>query len=64
MSKHITMEHFLTADRNYHVYRICHTSLASREHYHDYFQLGYVICGSVLFKQDAQSVLLGPEMLF
>lgn len=64
MSKHITMEHFLTADRNYHVYRICHTSLASRDHHHDYFQLGYVICGSVLFKQEAQPVLLGPGDAF
>lgn len=64
MSQLITLEHFQAAHRHYHIYRIRGSELAHRTHYHNYFQVCYVICGEIVHCQEGQAVRLGPGDAF
>ena len=58
MSELVTLENFQAANRHYHIYRIQNTSMADTAHYHDYYQVCYVVSGEILHKQDKDVVAL------
>lgn len=64
MERLITLKQFNAADRQYHIYRIRSSSIAHKPHYHNYFQICFVVSGELLHKQGQQAVLLGPGDTF
>ena len=64
MSRLITLEHFDAAEKHYHVYRIHDSRVSHEDHYHDYFQVCYVVRGAFLHRQEGQEVRLGPGDAF
>lgn len=64
MSQLITLEHFQAAHRHYHIYRINGSELSHHDHYHNYFQVCYVVCGEIVHRQEGESVHLGPGDAF
>lgn len=64
MAERITLDHFGAAARQYHIYRIRSSTVSHQDHYHDYFQVCFVISGELLHKQGDQEVLLLPGDAF
>lgn len=64
MNRLITLEHFGAAEEHYHIYRIHGSKVSHEEHYHDYFQVCYVVRGQFLHRQEGQEVQLGPGDAF
>lgn len=64
MSRLITLEHFQAEHRRYHIYRVHGSELAHQTHYHNYFQVCYVVCGEIVHRQEGQAVRLGPGDAF
>lgn len=58
MPELVTLEHFQAAQRHYHIYRIQNTTMADQTHYHDYYQVCYVVSGEILHKQGKDVVSL------
>lgn len=64
MSRLITLEHFQAEQRHYHIYRVHGSDLTHQTHYHNYFQVCYVVCGEIVHLQEGQAVHLGPGDAF
>lgn len=64
MSECITLAHFGAAARQYHIYRIRGSTISHQTHYHDYFQVCFVISGELLHRQGDEEVLLMPGDAF
>lgn len=64
MAELITLDHFGAAARQYHIYRIRSSTVSHRSHYHDYFQVCFVISGELLHRQGEKEVLLTPGDAF
>lgn len=64
MAELITLEHFGAAARQYHIYRIRSSTVSHQSHYHDYFQVCFVISGELLHSQGNEEVLLMPGDAF
>lgn len=58
MADLITLEQFHAATRHYHIYRIRQTKVAHMDHYHNYYQVCYVVSGELLHRQSNDSVTL------
>ncbi len=58
MADLITLEQFQATQRHYHIYRIRETKLAHLDHYHNYYQVCYVVSGEILHKQSDDTVIL------
>ncbi len=58
MPERVTLENFQAAQRHYHIYRIHSTAVAHLNHYHDYYQVCYVVSGEILHKQGKDVVAL------
>lgn len=58
MAELITLEKFQAAARHYHIYRIRETKVAHLEHYHNYYQVCYVVSGEILHRQNDDAVTL------
>lgn len=58
MPELLTLENFQAAQRHYHIYRIQSTAMADMAHYHDYYQVCYVVSGEILHKQGKDVVAL------
>lgn len=58
MAELITLEQFQAASRHYHIYRIRETKIAHLDHYHNYYQVCYVVSGEILHRQNNGSVAL------
>lgn len=58
MPELVTLENFQAAQRRYHIYRIRSTTMADVAHYHDYYQVCYVVSGEILHKQGKDVVSL------
>lgn len=50
--------------RHYHIYRIRKTKLAHHAHYHNYYQVCYVVSGEILHRQDFDAVTLSAGDAF
>lgn len=64
MAELITLDYFLAAHRQYHIYRIKSSAVDEQPHYHDYFQVCFVASGEILHRQDYRTVTLGPGEAF
>jgi len=58
MPELVTLEKFDAAHRHYHIYRINKTALAHLAHYHNYYQVCYVVSGEILHRQGKDAVAL------
>lgn len=58
MAELITLEHFQAATRHYHIYRIRKTKVAHLDHYHNYYQVCYVVSGEIVHRQNHDAVTL------
>jgi len=54
----VTLENFEAEQRHYHIYRINSTALDHLAHYHDYYQVCYVVSGEILHRQGKDAVAL------
>lgn len=64
MAECITLAHFGAATRQYHIYRIRGSTISHQTHYHDYYQVCFVISGELLHRQGDEEVLLLPGDAF
>ena len=64
VAKHITLEHFQAEKRHYHIYKIQSTILAHLDHYHNYYQLCYVVRGEILHRQNFDAITLSAGDVF
>lgn len=64
MAERITLDNFQAAQRHYHIYRLRKTELARRAHYHNYYQVCYVVSGEILHGQDNDTVTLSAGDAF
>lgn len=62
--KLITLELFQAEKRHYYIYKIRNTILAHQDHYHDYYQLCYVVSGEVLHCQNRDAITLSAGDVF
>ena len=58
MAEFITLSHFRATARRYHIYRIRKTVVDHRPHYHNYFQISYVVSGEIIHRQGDAEVTL------
>jgi len=58
MAELITLEQFKATIRHYHIYRIRETKVAHLDHYHNYYQVCYVVSGEILHRQNDDTVTL------
>lgn len=64
MAELITLDRFDAAARQYHIYRIRSSTVSHQTHYHDYYQVCFVISGELLHRQGDEEVLLLPGDAF
>ena len=55
----ISLSYFNAVERHYHIYMPSDSISAVKPHYHDYFQLLYVVSGQISHIHGAESVMLG-----
>lgn len=58
MAELVTLAQFQATMRHYHIYRIRNTKIAHLDHYHNYYQVCYVVSGEILHRQNDDSVTL------
>ena len=64
MAEFITLEHFQATARHYHIYRIRKTTVDHQAHYHNYYQVCYVVSGEIIHRQDHDAVTLSAGDAF
>lgn len=58
MADLITLEQFQATRHHYHIYKIRETKIAHLDHYHNYYQVCYVVSGEILHRQNDDTVTL------
>ena len=58
MPEFVNLERFGAKNRHYHIYRTRSTNLDHQPHYHDYYQICFVVSGELQHIQQSQSVRL------
>ncbi len=58
MPEFITLAHFHATAQHYHIYRIQKTEIDHKAHYHNYFQVCYVVSGEIIHRQNHDAVTL------
>lgn len=64
MAEFVTLEDFQAAQRHYHIYRIRQTELNHKDHYHNYYQVCYVVSGELKHCQSRDTVTLSAGDAF
>ncbi|MBE6595867.1 MAG: helix-turn-helix domain-containing protein [Ruminococcaceae bacterium] len=64
MAEFITLSHFGAAARHYHIYRIKASALSHQPHYHNYYQICFVVSGEILHGQGEGAVTLSAGDAF
>jgi AraC-like DNA-binding protein len=64
MAEFITLAHFGASDRRYHIYRIKGSTLSHHPHYHNYYQVCFVLQGEILHGQGVGAVTLSAGDAF
>ena len=64
MAEFITLAHFQATQRHYHIYRIRKTDVDHQAHYHNYYQVCYVVSGEIIHRQDFDAVTLSAGDAF
>lgn len=58
MAELVTLERFQATQHHFHIYRIRETKIAHLDHYHNYYQVCYVVSGEILHRQNEDAVTL------
>ena len=58
MAEKVTLKKFGAEGRHYHVYRIRNSALDHIDHYHDYYQVCYVVSGEIIHRKEKETVIL------
>ena len=58
MAEYITLKYFHATAQHYHIYRIQETAVAHQPHYHNYYQVCYVVSGEIIHRQNHDAVTL------
>lgn len=58
MAELVTLAQFQASAQHYHIYKIRQTNVGNTLHYHNYFQVCYVVSGEILHLQTRDSVTL------
>lgn len=64
MPEFVNLERFGAKERHYHIYRIRSTYLDHRPHYHNYYQICFVVSGELQHIQKSGTVRLGTADAF
>lgn len=64
LAEFITLEHFDAAARHYHIYRIRKTEMDHLAHYHNYYQVCYIVSGEIIHRQNNDTVALSAGDAF
>lgn len=64
MSEFVELNHFGAAGRHYHIYRIRSTYLDHQSHYHNYYQICFVVSGELQHSQEGETVRLSAGDAF
>ena len=64
MAELITLDRFDAATRQYHIYRIRSSTVSHQDHYHDYFQITYVLAGKLSHQQGSDTAILQSGDVF
>lgn len=64
MAEFVTLETFQATQRHYHIYRIRQTELNHKDHYHNYYQVCYVVSGELKHCQSRDTVTLSAGDAF
>ena len=64
MTELITLGWFHAQQNRYHIYRPQGSKMDGKSHYHDYYQVCYVVNGTLLHQQDGASVFLNAGDAF
>ena len=64
MPEFVNLERFGAKDRHYHIYRIRSTYLDHQPHYHDYYQICFVVSGELQHMQQSGAVRLSTADAF
>ena len=64
MAEKITLAHFGAQDRKYYIYKPQNSKVGHLPHFHDYFQVCFVLRGEILHGQGNREVTLGPGDAF
>lgn len=64
MAEFITLSHFGAATRHYHIYRLKASTLSHQPHYHNYYQVCFVLSGEILHGQGEGAVTLSAGDAF
>ena len=64
MAEFVTLEIFQATQRHYHIYRIRQTELNHKDHYHNYYQVCYVVSGELKHCQSRDTVTLSAGDAF
>lgn len=64
MPEFVTLQQFDAAQRHYHIYRIQSSALDHQSHYHNYYQVCFVVSGQILHCQEGDAMTLGAGDAF
>ena len=64
MAKFVTLDHFQATHRHYHIYSIRKTELDHLDHYHNFYQVCYVVSGEIFHRQGNNVVTLSAGDAF
>ena len=64
MAEFITLGHFGAATRHYHIYRLKASTRSHQPHYHNYYQICFVLSGEILHGQGEGAVTLSAGDAF
>ncbi|MBE6581425.1 MAG: helix-turn-helix domain-containing protein [Ruminococcaceae bacterium] len=64
MARFITLSYFGASARRYHIYRIKGSTISHQPHYHNYYQVCFVISGEILHGQGKGAVTLAAGDAF
>lgn len=58
MAEFITLDRFRAAAQHYYIYKLRETSIAHQDHYHNYYQVCFVVSGEIVHRQNREAVTL------
>lgn len=64
MAELITLKHFNVIARHYHIYKVQKPKIAHLDHYHNYYQVCYVVSGEIVHRQNDDAVTLSAGDAF
>ena len=64
MAELITLDRFHSKQAGYHINFLQKSSMDQKNHYHDYYQVCYVVSGALTHRQEGTALILGAGDAF